>query len=139
MTITQDIITKLDIKSGDILIMRGHVPSEEVNQLCDLLNLAGIEGVTGIYIAEGATITPLKSLGEHNHEAYNRLQPHQQRVVVEKLELDDKLIKLRAFLKTELFAGLSLTDRHLLEAQESIMGNYSHILGQRIAAFGGNQ
>lgn len=63
------------------------------------------------------------------------LAPHQQRVVGEKVELDDKLTKLQGFLKTEFFAGLSQTDRHLLETQEATMANYSDILRMRIAAF----
>lgn len=64
-----------------------------------------------------------------------KFAPHQQRVVVEKVELDEKLTKLQAFVKTEKFAGLSVTERALLLDQEVAMKTYSAILRERIARF----
>ena len=61
--------------------------------------------------------------------------PHQQRVVDEKTELDGKLRKLSAFLSTPIFTSLEQGERTRLTSQERVMGEYSFILGERIAAF----
>lgn len=68
------------------------------------------------------------------------LQPHQQRVVHEKAELDEKIDKLAGFIGTfdkpySLFAGLPEPERQRLYAQHRAMVTYSTILGERIAAF----
>jgi hypothetical protein len=63
------------------------------------------------------------------------LAPHQQRVVDEKAELDDKHAKLRAFFDTATFAGLEPGEQDRLRTQSDAMSVYSAILGQRIAAF----
>ena len=63
------------------------------------------------------------------------LQPHQQRVVDEKTELDAKLAKLKAFGLTPLFDGLPTEEKQRLTEQEGYMLNYSDVLGRRIAAF----
>ena len=63
------------------------------------------------------------------------MQPHQQRVVDEKEELDDKRAKLAAFAHTEIFAGLPQDEKDRLEHQGFHMGAYSDILCARIAAF----
>lgn len=64
------------------------------------------------------------------------LQPHQQRVVTEKAELDKKLTKLNAFFNTEMFANLDDAEIERLQRQADIMAEYSDVLGERIAAFG---
>ncbi len=64
------------------------------------------------------------------------LQPHQQRVVTEKAELDEKLTKLTAFFNTEMFANLDDAEIERLQRQADIMGEYSDVLGERVAAFG---
>jgi len=63
------------------------------------------------------------------------LQPHQQRVVDEKKELDDKRGKLIVFFNTPIFADLEQSEKDRLRLQHSVMKLYSEILGQRIAAF----
>ena len=63
------------------------------------------------------------------------LQPYQQRVVDEKARLDEKLAKLLAFRRTELFAGLPTSEQVLLHDQCMHMSGYSEVLGKRIAAF----
>lgn len=63
------------------------------------------------------------------------MQPHQQRVVDEKKELDDKLTRLQAFFKTSTFDELDDAERSRLVHQAAIMGEYSTVLGERIAAF----
>lgn len=64
------------------------------------------------------------------------MQPHQQRVVDEKRELDEKLDKLKAFIQSEKFESeVGGQERYRLIRQSEIMGEYSNILGARIAAF----
>lgn len=63
------------------------------------------------------------------------MQPHQQRVVDEKADLDDKRAKLLAFFNTDLFRGLDQAEKDRLRTQHGIMGVYADILNQRIAAF----
>jgi len=67
------------------------------------------------------------------------LKPHQQRVVTEKAELDEKLAKLSAFINSENFATVvkDKDERQRLIVQEDIMKDYSEVLGERIAAFAG--
>jgi hypothetical protein len=61
--------------------------------------------------------------------------PHQQRVLDEKVELDERLKKLSAFVVTDAFNRLDSTDRELLLEQEDAMTTYSDVLGRRIANF----
>lgn len=65
----------------------------------------------------------------------SQYQPHEQRVVDEKVDLDTRVAKLTAFLGTEVFAGLPLEDRRLLALQHDVMSAYSEVLGARIARF----
>ena len=46
------------------------------------------------------------------------MQPHEERVVVEKRELDEKLSKLREFRMGKIYSTLDPVDRALLESQE---------------------
>lgn len=65
------------------------------------------------------------------------LAPHQQRVVQEKKELDEKLSKLSAFIDSPNFT-ITVNDENeiaRLVCQEEIMKDYSEILAERIAAF----
>lgn len=65
------------------------------------------------------------------------MQPHEERVVVEKRELDEKLAKLKAFCfpGSLVFKELSPVDRDLLEDQYNSMKDYSEILRKRIDRF----
>ncbi|MCA7945580.1 crAss001_48 related protein [Burkholderia vietnamiensis] len=65
----------------------------------------------------------------------NTLAPHQQRVVDERAELDERLKKLIQFSGGPVFAGLPEEERFRLNAQMQAMALYSVILGDRIAAF----
>ena len=66
----------------------------------------------------------------------NQLQPHQQRVVAEKTELDEKLSKLNAFMDGEQFRIICDSDEcDRLVKQRHAMERYSNILGERISAF----
>lgn len=64
-----------------------------------------------------------------------QLAPHQQRVVTERDELAERLVKLLAFLQTPLFAGLDAAERSRLRNQARFMDGYLAVLGERIEAF----
>ena len=62
--------------------------------------------------------------------------PHEERVVVEKNDLDEKLVKLQDFIEnSRIFQALSEDDKELLERQQVIMLDYSHVLSERISGF----
>ena len=61
--------------------------------------------------------------------------PHQQRVVDEKTDLDEKLTKLLAFFQTDMFKSLLEAERSRLRNQARFMDGYSAVLEERIAAF----
>ena len=63
------------------------------------------------------------------------LLPHQQRVVDELADLSEKLDKLTAFFKTEIFKGMRLAERSLLLRQHNAMFQYVEILKERISLF----
>ncbi len=63
--------------------------------------------------------------------------PHQQRVLIEYVELGDKLNKLNGFLETDLFKSLSAAEQERMTVQRGAMGDYHGVLADRIAAFGG--
>lgn len=65
------------------------------------------------------------------------MKPHQERVVIEKSELDEKLAKLRAFiaLKNSPFSDVPLAEMERLIRQCRIMEEYSKVLAERIEAF----
>lgn len=63
------------------------------------------------------------------------LAPHQQRVVDERAELDERLQKLMTFTCTPTFAALPGPERDRLAKQADTMAKYSEILGERIEAF----
>ena len=67
----------------------------------------------------------------------NTLAPHQQRVVQEKEELDEKLSKLSTFIDSPNFTNIVNDEDEVarLVCQEEIMKDYSEILAERIAAF----
>ena len=67
------------------------------------------------------------------------LLPHQQRVVEEKYELDEKLGKLLSFFQSEIFSSLSDAERSRLRNQARFMDGYSSVLKERIEAFGEQQ
>lgn len=65
------------------------------------------------------------------------LLPHQQRVVDEKLALDEKATALSTFIGTNpVFDTLDSAEQERLKEQNDVMWKYSEILGARIAAFG---
>lgn len=69
------------------------------------------------------------------HPGYNALLPHQQRVVDEERELDERLRKLHDFIGTPTFNGLPVAEQDRLGNQYVAMSSYARILAERIAAF----
>lgn len=63
------------------------------------------------------------------------LQPWQERVIEEKAELDNKLMKLIEFLKSDAFQDLPLVNIRCLRRQRMVMELYSDILNERISLF----
>ena len=63
------------------------------------------------------------------------MRPHEERVIEEKRQLDDKIAKLSEFGKGEIFASLPAEEQGRLNRQHSIMETYSDILSERIASF----
>lgn len=64
------------------------------------------------------------------------MQPHQERVINEKAELDGRLSRLKDFIDASpYFVPLPQEEKDRLIKQSEIMGQYSDVLGQRIAAF----
>ena len=65
----------------------------------------------------------------------NKMKPHQERVVTEKNELDDKRQKLTAFIGGEVYRTLDAVEQSRLNRQLEAMTLYANILGERIEAF----
>jgi hypothetical protein len=63
------------------------------------------------------------------------LQPHQQRVVDERIELVNRLSNLLAFFHGPIFPTLSEAERSRLRSQARFMDGYAAVLEERIAAF----
>ncbi len=63
------------------------------------------------------------------------MKPHQERVVIEKQELDEKIGKLQQFQNTPFFQTLNGLEIDRLNRQLVVMEQYSEILGERIAQF----
>lgn len=60
-----------------------------------------------------------------------------ERMQAEYNELNERLAKLRTFIKTDKFAELEAIQRDLLLMQESAMTTYARVLRQRIVLNGG--
>jgi len=70
------------------------------------------------------------------HDNTMDLQPHQQRVVTERDELNTKLAALKGFIKgSQVFASLPADEQGRLKRQATVMTDYSDILQEQINAF----
>lgn len=65
----------------------------------------------------------------------NKMLPHQERVITEKKEIDERGDKLEQFILSEKFGTLPVAEQERMKRQLEIMGKYSEVLGERIAAF----
>jgi hypothetical protein len=73
------------------------------------------------------------SIGERVEK--REYQPHEQRVIEERKELDAKIDKLYRFLEYDALGRVPSEELARLRLQYQAMRMYSTILGQRIAAF----
>ena len=79
-------------------------------------------------------------LGEQSSTDRERrpvMQPHQQRVVDEKTDLDAKRDRLRSFVGGDTYRTLDQAEQSRLNRQLEAMTLYSNILEERITAFTG--
>jgi hypothetical protein len=73
---------------------------------------------------------------KHPNESKRPLHPHEQRVVDECIELNQRRVKLDKFIVTNpIFLTLPKEEKGRLQAQRSAILLYKYILEQRIAAF----
>ncbi len=63
------------------------------------------------------------------------MKPYQQRVCDEKEELDEKIVKLKEFMNSDVYAELLAVEQGLLMVQLVAMDNYFNVLGRRIECF----
>lgn len=63
------------------------------------------------------------------------MQPHEQRVVTERDELQSKIEKLSKFLDSETYATLPQSEQERMLRQLRHMNDYREVLDERIAAF----
>lgn len=63
------------------------------------------------------------------------LKPHEQRMIAEYVELDERIKKINAFLETDTFRELPDDDRYLIEGQAKAMIGYWNFLSTRVARF----
>lgn len=75
-------------------------------------------------------------MNQETQQAQETLQPHQQRVVEEKAELDKKIANLEDFFSDPIFNNLTKAEQVRLCKQLAYMIGYSGILAERIGAFG---
>lgn len=64
------------------------------------------------------------------------MQAHELRVVSEKKELDERLVKLVKFTCSDMFTSLDDAEKDRLVLQQNLMMHLSNVLGCRIKAFG---
>lgn len=64
------------------------------------------------------------------------MRPHQQRVIVERQELRERLDKLENFLASDLFRTIDHEEGVLLWAQRGAMAQYLAVLDRRVAMWG---
>ena len=63
------------------------------------------------------------------------MEDFQERVMVEKLQLDDRLKRLEEFIESKVFPTLTPAEQERLMHQSHLMEGYSNILGERIENF----
>tara|TARA_R110002012_G_C11677298_1_gene614042 strand:+ start:11261 stop:11455 length:195 start_codon:yes stop_codon:yes gene_type:complete len=63
------------------------------------------------------------------------MQPHEQRVVTERDELQSKIVKLEGFMEGPIFDGMEYTDRKFMRIQLMAMMTYCEVLNSRIGRF----
>lgn len=70
-----------------------------------------------------------------NEQGQGMNKPHEERVLAEKKDLDEKRGKLSYFMHSDTFASLSAINQGLLMVQLAAMDGYSEALSRRIELF----
>lgn len=65
----------------------------------------------------------------------DHLPAHQQRVIGEKAQLEERVSKLADFLDGDVFRSLDAAEQERLTVQLGAMREYAQILGERVSAF----
>lgn len=106
---------------------------DAINQLWPLMGYALKELLFHVNQPENGVVLGVKII-EGDKPA---IPPHQQRVIDEKRELDERLTKLGDFIDgNAFFATLPASEQMDLKSQRTVMQTYSCILSDRIARFG---
>lgn len=111
-----------------------HQPEEDFRQIYGVTQTEWQKGESAGRIDEVKRILSVE--GHEPGAAVPRIQPHQQRVIDEKKELDEKANKLSEFIgNNPVFESLDPAEQERLKVQNDLMWQYSEVLGERIAAF----
>jgi len=89
----------------------------------------------GVYKTMRNPFLDLIPLASNNLNKNNTMEQYQKRVITEKDELDIKLAGLTKFLESDKTSGMDSEELLRMQSQKEIMGNYSQVLGERIANF----
>lgn len=60
------------------------------------------------------------------------MQAYMKRVVEEKEQLDERIVKITAFLSTDIYKRLPADEQLRISQQRELMYQYSDVLGQRV-------
>lgn len=63
------------------------------------------------------------------------MQPHEQRVVTERDQLQEKIVKLENFIEGPVFEAMEYVDRKFMRIQMMAMMTYCEALNSRIGRF----
>lgn len=63
------------------------------------------------------------------------MEPYQERVIEERKELEERLIKLVAFIESAMFYDLQSDEKLRLQRQRDAMRLYLYILNERVKAW----
>lgn len=92
----------------------------------------------GLPIDNREVIKVIKGSGPHRtlKKSDSRFyEPHELRVVAERCDLNEKLVKLESFIQASMFDKLDSDEQLLLRRQLVVMREYSKILTERIEKF----
>ena len=92
-----------------------------------------------VILEDGTKLIEVMRIDAFNSETTGKGNEYQNRVILEKRELDEKLNKLKIFVDIDLFKELNVGEQARLRFQLICMKAYSDILYDRINAFQGEK
>lgn len=104
--------------------------ADAVNQMWPLLGFRLRDQLADLQRSDIGDVEPAADAA-----APGELAPHQRRVVAEKEELSQRLLRLYAFFQGKVFQTLPMDERSRLRNQARFMDGYLSVLEERIAAF----